>query len=219
MEIKRMTTLLRVSVDIILVTLFLPTMAYHITDYKIHEWFGVLLFIFLFLHLYFNRNWYRSLFKGKYTVVRIIYAVINILLMITMLTILVTGIMDSYIVFDFLDIHAGRLAGKLHLLAAIWGFLLISVHLGFHWGSVAGIVHSVCASRLAIVLLSGYGVYAFITHKLGQKLFLLARHSTLDFVEPAAFFFADYITIMCLFACIGYYGVKLIQIKQFKNSR
>ncbi len=72
MEIKRMTTLLRVSVDIILVTLFLPTMAYHITDYKIHEWFGVLLFIFLFLHLYFNRNWYRSLFKGKYTVVRII---------------------------------------------------------------------------------------------------------------------------------------------------
>lgn len=224
-------TMIKVLVDIMMTVMILVMMAYHITDNKIHEWLGALLFILFILHHVLNCNWYKSLFKGKYTVMRTLLTTVNLLLTVTMLGMLVSGMMLSREVFDFLNISAGRLGRRLHMLSTSWGFVLISIHLGFHWGMVVGAAkrsmkkleinssYPGLVARLIVILLSGYGLYAFITRQMWQKLLLLMEYAFFDYEEPAIIFFADYIAIMGLFACIAYYTVKLIRKRKLGGSR
>jgi hypothetical protein len=135
---------------------------------------------------------------------------------------LVSGIMLSREVFDFLNISAGRLGRSLHMASTSWGFLLMAVHLGFHWGMVMGAAkklmkkpqgnfHIALVSRLAAAILSAYGIYAFIARQIWQRLFILVEYAFFNYEEPAILFFADYTAIMGLFACVAYYTVKLIR--------
>lgn len=225
-------TMIKVFIDIIMTAMILMQMAYHFTDNKIHEWMGVTLFIFFVLHHVLNWKWYKSLFKGKYTAVRLLHTVVNLLLSVAMVGMLTSGMMLSREVFDFLDIRAGRLGRRLHMLSTSWGFVLISLHLGFHWGMVVGATKRLSkklginssypgfVARLAAILLSVYGIYAFITRQMLEKVFLLMEYAFFDFEEPVIFFFADYIAIMGLFACVAYYTAKVIRKRNSKmNSK
>ena len=213
-------TMIKVLVDIIMTALFLVLTAYHMTGSKVHEWLGALLFILFILHHILNWNWYKSLFKGKYTTVRILHMAVNMLLMTAMLGMMISGIMISREVFDFLNINAARLGRRLHMASTSWGFLLMSVHLGFHWDMVIGVAKKmtkksertfVFISWWAAAILSAYGIYAFISRQIWHHLFLVVEYAFFDYEEPLIFFFADYITIMGLFACAAYYTVKLIR--------
>lgn len=216
----RPKTMIKVLVDVIMTALFLALMAFHITGNKVHEWLGASLFILFILHHILNWNWYKSLFKGNYAAVRILHTAVNMLLMAAMIGMLVSGVMLSREVFDFLNISAGRLGRRLHMVSTSWGFLLMSIHLGFHWGMVVNAAKKLTnksdrnitiASRLAAVILSVYGVYALIFREIWNKLFLLVEYAFFDYEEPALLFFADYTAIMGLFACVAYYSVKLIR--------
>lgn len=216
-------TMIKVFVDILMTAMILVQMAYHFTDNKIHEWLGVSLFTLFILHHVLNWNWYRSLFRGKYTAVRTLHTAVNLLLTIAMAGMLASGMMLSREVFDFLNLSSGRLGRRLHMLSTSWGFVLISLHLGFHWGMVvngfkrimkqSGINSSYpgLVARLAAVLLSVYGIYAFITRQMWEKVLLLVEYAFFDFEEPVIFFFVDYIAMMGLFAGIAYYTAKLIR--------
>jgi hypothetical protein len=137
-----------------------------------------------------------------------------------MVGMLVSGMMLSQEVFDFLNLSSGRLGRRLHMLSTSWGLVLISLHLGFHWSRVVGAVKRRMkksrgkasrfgiVARLAALLLSAYGIYAFIARRVWEKLFLLVEYAFFDFEEPAVFFFADYIAIMGLLACVAYYAAK-----------
>lgn len=65
--------------------------------------------------------------------------------------------------------------------------------------------------RIATGGISAYGVYVFIHRQLGDYMFLKMQFVFLDFSEPMFFFMADYISIMLLFAFIGYYLLQLLQ--------
>lgn len=217
------TIKIKVLVDVIMTALLMVLMAYHMTGNKVHEWLGVLLSFFFVLHQVFNWKWYKSVFKGNYTAVRSVHTAVNILLMADMLVMLISGMMLSREVFYFLNLSAGMLGRRLHMVAGAWGFLLVSVHLGLHGSMLIGVVkkltnmperssiHFVFASRLAAILLSAYGVYAFISKQIWQQLFLLREYTFFDYEEPALLFFGDYIAIMILFACAAHYGVQVIR--------
>lgn len=54
---------------------------------------------------------------------------------------MVSGILMSREIFSFLPIDGGMgFARILHMVTAYWGFLLMSVHLGLHWGMIMGMV-------------------------------------------------------------------------------
>jgi hypothetical protein len=204
----------KVLVDAVMLILLLLTMAYHSLDYKVHEWLGISLLALFAAHNLLGAGWYRALFKGRYTAVRIFYTAVNSMLDVVMIIALTTGILDSIWVFRFLDLDPGKLVWKLHLSSGVLGFLLTAVHLGLHWGPVAALFRgrtARSAARFAAGLVSVYGVYAAIAHKLGPKILMLARHTGLDFTQPFVFFAADHIAVMCLFACIGHYAVKLMR--------
>ncbi len=105
----------------------------------------------------------------------------------------ISGVMLSQHLFAFLSVSAGLpFARVLHMLSADWGFVLMSLHLGFHWGMVVGAAKRrfkglpavlKWAPRAAAALLAGYGLYAFIARDIGGNMLLKNPFVLFDFEE------------------------------------
>lgn len=214
--------IVKMIVDIGMTLLVLILMAYHVTGRKAHEWLGAVLFCFFIFHHILNLSWIKGLFRGQYTVLRIFNTSVNILLTVAMLCMMASGIMLSGEVFSFLGLRLFSIGRPLHMASTAWGFLLMSVHLGLHWGLVAGMVRRKRAAsktekrigRIAAAAISLWGVYGFFTRRFWEKLFLVTQYSFFDFNAPAWLFFADYIAMMGLFACIAHFTTKQLTGKK-----
>lgn len=215
----RMKQILRTALNILMTLLTGLLMAYHLTGSALHEWVGTAVFVLFLLHHYLNRHWYKGLFKGRYSAPRILITVVDFLLLIDMACIFYSGVMLSREVFGFLQLRAGMLGRRLHLVSTAWGFLLAAAHLGLHWGTAIRFVSKrlrptrwmgIAAKALAL-LLSLYGVYALISRQIVDRLFLLTEYAFFDYSEPGLFFFADYACIFILFATPAYYLTRLFR--------
>jgi hypothetical protein len=65
--------------------------------------------------------------------------------------------------------------------------------------------------RVSAALIAAYGIYSFRHREIGSYLLLKKRFVFFDFDEPLILFFADYLAIMGLFACVGYYALNMLQ--------
>ncbi len=199
---------LRIAVDIAMTLLLIVLMAYYITGNLLHEWLGAALYLLFILHHLLNLPWYRALLKGRYHAVRTVHTVLNLLLLASMLGLMASSVMISRNVFGFLGIRTSEFGRRLHMVSAAWSFVLMSAHLGLHWGVAASRVNispHICR-RIAIAL-STYGLFAFLSQQVGAKMLLMVKHTIFN-GETALLFFADYAAIMVLFASIAYYGTK-----------
>jgi len=87
---------------VFLLTVLLPVlMAHMLTGQKVHEWVGALMFVLFITHNALNANWYLNLCRGKYTQQQILQTVINLMLFVSMLGLMISGIMMSRYVFPF----------------------------------------------------------------------------------------------------------------------
>jgi hypothetical protein len=224
MKIKKT---IRILVDISMTVLFFLMMAYHLIGDNLHECLGVALFALFILHNILNRKWYGGLFKGKYTAGRIFQTAVNVLLLAAMVGMMISGMTLSRDVFGFLDLGAGMLGRRLHMICGAWAFVLMSAHLGLHWGMLIGALKKrtakwagnkcvIAVSRIVVGLSAAYGIYAFAVRRLWQRMFLLIDFVFFDFEEPAFRFFVDYIAMLTLFAAVAYYFAKLLR-KQRKH--
>lgn len=211
--------ILKITIDIAMTVLFLVLMAYHITGNSLHEWLGIVLCLLFIIHHFLNRKWYRGLFRGKYTASRVFMVTINFLLFVAMVSMMVSGILLSCEVFGFLNLRAGMFGRRLHMVSTAWGFCLMAAHVGLHLGMVVGMAKKILVNgkwagfvaRGIVVLLAGYGIYAFISRQIGERMLLLMEYAFFDYGEPAVFFFADYVSILILFAALAYYLAKLLR--------
>lgn len=136
--------MLKMGLDLVMTVLLLCQMAYMLIGEAAHEWMGAAMFVLFLLHHVLNWRWYRNLVKGKYTALRILQTVVDFLVLLAMIGLMVSGIMLSREVFAFLPIRGGMgFARILHMLAAYWGFILMSVHLGLHWGMIMGMARKI----------------------------------------------------------------------------
>lgn len=198
----------KILIDVMMTILFMIQMAYHITGNRLHEWLGVFLFALFILHHVFNRNWYKNLLKGKYTLPRIVMITINTLLFVSMIGMMVSGIMLSRDVFSFLNLRSGMFARRIHMVSTSWGYLLMSMHIGLHWGLVSGRMKKIAfLSMFSTVIVNmvkiavcGYGLVCLITNQLLERMFLLVEYAFFDYSQPVLFFFSDYLCIMICFA-------------------
>lgn len=216
---------LKISIDFIMTVLLLFQMAYMLTGNTLHEWTGAAMLILFILHNALNVKWYGNLLKGRYSWVRIAQTIINLALLLCMAGLMISGMMMSRVVFSFLSIEGGMgFARMLHMAAAYWGFLLMSVHLGLHWKMVMGMVRKVRkekeASKLNVWILripaaviSEFGVYAFIKNNLISYMFFKNQFVFFDMQQTLISFLAEYAAMMVLWACLAYYisrgGLKL----------
>ncbi|HBN55741.1 MAG TPA: hypothetical protein DD414_03110 [Lachnospiraceae bacterium] len=218
--------MLKILIDVAMTVSLLFLMAYEMVGQTAHEWIGIGMAVLFFLHHILNRKWWGNIGKGKYTPFRIAQTVLVFFVLLTMIGSMVSGVILSRHVLAFLPVQGGRSLGRnLHMLSAYWGFILMSLHLGFHWnmmmGMVGKFVKRTSAARtwslrgLALAI-AAYGVYAFEKRGTGSYLFLKIQFVFFDFEEPLLFFVLDYMAIMGLFLCIGHYlaaGLKKIRKK------
>lgn len=213
--------ILKMCVDIGMTIAILMLMAYSLIGEQAHEWIGCAMFVLFLTHHVFNIRWCKNLFKGKYTVFRVIQTMIVLLMLCCMIGSMVSGIILSRHVFVLLNIEAGSSwARTIHMLCGYWGFVIMSLHLGMHWHMIIGMARKIvkrksvirvwCLRVIALVI-SIYGIYAFYTRQLGEYLFLKSQFVFFDFTEPLIFFYIDYLAIMGLFVCVGYYVSKVLR--------
>lgn len=220
----------KIVVDVIMTVLLLFLMARQITGDSAHEWLGAGMFVLWIAHHILNRNWYRHLFKGKYTPVRILQTVTNFAVLLSMFGLMISGVVLSREVFAFLPISGGiALARTLHILSAFWGFVLMALHLGLHWNIILNMVRKAAGGvvskpmrislRIAAGLIAGYGLYAFLKNQFLSYMFLTASFVYFDYEQPVLLFFTDYIAIMGLFVFLAHYISKGIQRLTGKRKR
>ena len=111
----------RWAADLVLIAVLLLLMGYFLIGEELHEWLGVGMFLLLIFHHAVNVPWYRNLKKGLYSLCRCAQTVLTVLLLFTALGTLLSGLVLSRYVLDFLPLHeSSELAGSLHLPCACW---------------------------------------------------------------------------------------------------
>ncbi len=178
-----------------------------------HEWAGAGMFALFIAHHILNAGWWRSLGKGRYTPARVFQLVIDLLVLLAMLGLMVSGVMLSNHVFAFLPISGGMsFARLLHMASAYWGFVLMSLHLGLHWNMILGMVRRAAGGKPAVrtrriagnvlgAAVAVYGLVAFVRRGLPTYLFVQTHFVFFDYSEPIPLFYLDYLAMMgtCIF--------------------
>lgn len=220
-ELKRM-------VDVCLLVMLPVLMAEILTGQEFHEWLGTAMAVVLLLHHLLNINWLKNIGKGNYTPLRSLGTVMNLLLFADMSVLIISGIMMSGFVFEWLPVSGGMiLSRRLHLFASHWGLILMSLHTGMHWGMVVRLGTKfrkksesedglTWLARGLAAAISIFGIYAFIQQDMPDYLFLKTAFVFWDETKPAAMFFLETLSIMGLFITAGYYGQK--QMKGLKGN-
>ena len=146
---------MRKTIDILMTLLLMVVMAYHYTGQMWHEITGTAMFALFIVHNVLNYRWYKSLFKGKYNAARVFLTVVNILLAVDILLLMLSGIAVSSYVFSFIPLSAAPVFAKsLHTFAGYFGFLLMTLHISWHVGTLFGKgKHRVRYSVLSAVLM------------------------------------------------------------------
>ncbi len=162
-----------------------------------------------------NGSWIRNLLKGRYHPVRMMQAGLVLLILCAMIGLMISGIILSCHALSFLPIKGGcSFARNLHMISAYWGFVLVSIHLGFHWNMIMGMAKKLFprssavrkwTGRILAFMIAGYGIYAFIKRYIGVYMLLRSHFVFFDYEEPLVFFYLDYIAVMGLFVLIGNY--------------
>ena len=212
---------LKIVVDVLMTCILLLLMARNLVGEAAHEWLGISMFVLFILHHILNRRWSRNLFKGKYTSFRLLQTALVVLVLISMLGSMVSGIMLSEHALTFLPVMGGSSwARTVHMLCAYWGFVFMSLHLGLHWNMMIGMAKRMAKKpsstrtwilRIIAVLIAGYGVFAFFKRDIGDYMLLRTMFVFFDFSEPLIFFLLDCIATMCLFVFIGHYISKVVK--------
>ena len=221
---------IKMGIDVSMTVLLLLLMAYQITGQKLHEWFGAGMLVLFLLHNILNIRWYGNLFKGKYTLLRVTQVIINLSVLASMLCLGFSGIVMSRHVFTELPIHGPMATARtMHLAASYWGFVLMSIHLGFHWSMLPGMFGRLWNGkkmpaaftwllRFIAVFIAGYGAYCFHKNNIASYMFLKQEFVFFDFEQSAVSVFAEYISMMGLWIFVSFYAVKGIRRLTWPND-
>lgn len=221
----------KIMVDAAMTLGLLFQMGYQFWGDAAHEWVGAGMFVLFLAHHILNWRWYKTLFHGRYTPVRVFGLLVDLLVLLAMIGLMVSGIMLSREVFAFLPIRGGMsFARLLHLEASYWGFVLMALHLGLHWKMVLGQFRrgakgkQLFRLRFGVLTVLGaaiavYGLIAFFRRELPAYLFLQTQFAFFDFSEPVVLFYLDYLAMMGLFVWLAHYLTKLLGLFSRRQTK
>lgn len=197
-------------------------MAYQVTGEKAHEWLGMAMFVLIVAHNILNAKWYASIFRGRYDVLRVSRSLVNILLLMAMLATMVSGILLNSFVYPLSIAGTMATARVLHLAGSHWSFVLMSVHLGLHWGIITGFADkklkqkavrnaAFILMRLLATGIAVYGGYLFLSADIFNYMTFQTHFAFLDYGRPPVLVICDQISMMGLWVFLSYYFTKIVQ--------
>lgn len=186
---------------------------------RVHQFLGMALLALWAFHITLNYRWYGAIPKGKYNDRRIMQTVVNCGILIFAVLLMISGLMMAWFVPS--EIIGGGLgfARTAHLLSSQWYYLFMAFHLGLHASMIASKmkIHGI-VPRVICILISLYGVYAFIVRGLWKYILGLQQFFFFDFERGYILFAVDYISILVLFATISHYAEKIINRRTETHS-
>ena len=184
-------------------------------DDRVHQIFGISLIVIWTVHIILNRHWYGALFKGNYQPYRIMQIIVNLAVCVCSLLLLISGLLMAWFIPS--DWVGGALgfARITHLLASHWYYIFIAFHIGLHASMIANQlkIHRIIPHIICIII-SLYGIYAFIIRGVFKYMFDLQQFFFFDFGRGYVLFAVDYISIIVLFGTVSYYFSKLARGKK-----
>lgn len=209
---------LKILLDIIMTFLFIILMGYHIVGEATHEIIGTITFILFIIHNILNIKWYKTILKGKHNLVRIFHITINLLLFISMIGMMISGIMISGSVFSFLNIKISMFGRDLHMISTSWGFVLMSIHVGIHLTTLLNKINKKLKDNtfeyvnyFIQVLIVIFGVYSFISQKLVSDMFLLSHFKLFNYEQSMFMFYLQFVEIILSVVIVINYLLILIK--------
>lgn len=215
-----MKSKMKLSVDIIMSLCLLGAMGYQFWGEFAHEVLGAAAFALFIVHHLLNGSWHKNLCNGRYTPERILMLAVDLALLVFMLMQAYSAAVMSRYLFPWLPSLGGlSLARKLHILGANWGFVLTALHLGLHWAGIMSRLgksgrKSIRICFVIALIIAVYGAFAFVQRDFPGNLFAQNEFVFLDYEEPFALFYLDYLAVCGLFIFLAHYGKKLLRNKK-----
>lgn len=201
-RILKMRMPIKAVTDILMVIMFLLLMADRHTGNVFHEWLGVTVTGAFLLHTWLNRNWYKTLAEGHYSVSRIARLVLNMLLLLAVMGTLTSAVFISRTVFPSLEFRGELFSRAVHVCCAHWCFLLAAAHLGIYGkrlGAAPGrhvhASHSCwrdCILPVLCAVPAAYGAYVFLSRDLVYPLTMNGAFMLWNENERVIFLILDY---------------------------
>ncbi len=206
----------RIFIDVLMTIMLFIQMAYFYSEQQFHEWVGIMLFILFIFHHIINFRWIRNMFKGSFSLYRMFQIAVNAGAFLLMMGLILSGLTMSLYAFPNEGFGISILfARKLHMVSSYGSFILLSVHLGMHWGVLAKRLRYkepvLVLIKIATVVIAGYGIYALLHHDLIAYIFLIEQYVFFDMDQPLASFLLDYVAIMGLWVWIAYYLTRVLK--------
>ena len=221
---------LRLPLDILMTILSVILMGGNLffPDDRVHQICGIGLIVMWAVHVVLNRRWYGSLFNGNYQPYRIMQIIVNLGVLLCAPFLMISGLLMAWFIPS--DWVGGALgfARITHLLASHWYYIFIAFHIGLHGAKLVRIALQSSTSsatqnsrtnssnikiislRIICILISLYGIYAFITRGVWKYMLGLQQFFFFDFSRGYILFALDYISIIVLFATIIHYIRKVV---------
>ena len=141
-------------------------------DGDLHRYSGLAAALFLSIHLWRGRRWLSALRRGCYDTYRVLLTATNVLLILLFATVFISGLL---LWTPWLRGIWRIYAMELHQFAAYASFLLMGLHIGLNWRSLARYFYG-CVPFAAVwqTLIVGYAAYAFMTQQMISR--LMAEH-------------------------------------------
>jgi len=208
----------RIVIDIAMIALVLCAYAFQIIGKTAHIWIGIFTFCLFAMHIFINRHWFKTIFKGKYAPRRIVMTAVNILLVLAAIIMMITGILEARWKDSFLQFEKEITLRQIHTTTAYWFWPLIGVHLGLHWGMYRRGTFG-AGSRILACLFAAFGVWSFFDRDIFAKLFLGFSFDYWPPERPFILFFTETLSIMGLFVFVTYYSLQLFSWLKNKKSK
>ena len=206
---------IRRIIDVLMTVTLMLMMSLQVMSQAAHEYLGVFMFVLFVVHQYLNRRWYGALFKGKYNLRRCVSAMVNITLLCSFVMTAFSGIVmsESFPALNFEDsLSFVRLT---HLCCAYLSFVLMGVHLGLHWGMIAGRINAKWPEVLGVII-AGYGLYVFINADIFSYILLLNQFAFIDYDKNVFLALIENISMLSFWTLIGYQLSKILTGKYIK---
>ena len=215
---------IKIVIDILMYFIFVILMGHHITENSIHEIFETILFILFIVHHILNYRYYKTIFKGKYNFKRVFLLIIDLLLLISMIGMMISGVIISSDVFSFLNIQTTIFGRQLHMVSTSLAFVIMSIHLGLHLGVFINKLNKKMKNSvleyvyyLILILIVIYGVYSFKKLNFISDMFLLNAFKFYDFNESPIIFYLHVIS-SSLFIGLTIYFINNLKLKRKKEK-
>lgn len=155
-------TIVKRIVDVALTVTLLLLMAFQVTEQFAHEWLGITMFALTIVHQILNRKFYASIFKGKYSALRVFQLIVNILLLLSFICTALSGMMMSRFATPFMNgIIPSSFARQVHLAMSHWSFVLMGLHIGLHFGIITSKIKNRPLKIALGAVMSGISVFGF----------------------------------------------------------